>query len=71
MADANSMSSAIAQTTSLIELLTASPSPTVSINGETIDMVGYLAGLRDTLPILMQIRQNLDGPFQRITRVKT
>jgi hypothetical protein len=71
MADQTSMSAAIAQTTSLIELITSSPSPSVSINGESIDMVGYLSALKDTLPILMQIRQNLDGPFQRITRVKT
>jgi hypothetical protein len=71
MSASNDISTGIDQVTNLIKLLTASPTPTVSINGETIDMAGYLSNLRDTLPVLLQLRQQLEGPYQRVTRYRT
>lgn len=71
MSASNDINTGIDQVTSLIKLLTASPAPTVTINGETIDTAGYLSNLRDTLPVLLQLRQQLEGPYQRVTRYRT
>lgn len=70
MAAVNDINTGIDQVTGLIKLLTSSPSPTVTINGETIDTAGYLSNLRDTLPVLLQLRQQLEGPYQRVTRYR-
>jgi hypothetical protein len=70
MSASSDIGTGIDQVTNLIKLLTASPTPTVSINGETIDMAGYLSNLRDTLPVLLQLRQQLEGPYQRVTRYR-
>lgn len=70
MAASNDINTGIDQVTNLIKLLTASPAPNVTINGESIDMSGYLSNLRDTLPVLLQLRQQLEGPYQRVTRYR-
>ena len=71
MAATDDISSGLGQVAGLIKLLTASPSPTITINGETIDTAGYLSNLAATLPILLQVQQSLQGPYQRVTRIRT
>ncbi|CAB4160627.1 hypothetical protein UFOVP731_7 [uncultured Caudovirales phage] len=71
MAASDDISTGLNQISGLIKLLTASPSPTITINGETIDTAGYLSNLKDTLPVLLQVQQSLQGPFQRATRMRT
>lgn len=70
MSAADDISTGLDQISSLITTLTSTPSPTITINGETIDLTGYLAQLQATLPVLLQVRQSLGGPFQRVTRVR-
>jgi hypothetical protein len=71
MAAQDDISSGIGQIASLVTQLTANPSPTVTINGETIDLTGYLAQLQAALPVLLQVQQALGGPYQRVTRMRT
>lgn len=71
MGAVNDINTGLDQVAGLIKLLTSSPSPTVTINGETVDTAGYLSNLRDTLPVLLQLRQSLEGPYQRVTRYRT
>lgn len=71
MATVADVANGIKQTTTLINLLTSTPSPSISINGESIDLAGYLSNLTDVLPTLMTIQQNLEGPYQRITRMRS
>lgn len=71
MSAQDNVSRGINQISTLVNLLTATPSPTVTINGETIDMAGYLSNLKDALPVLLQVQQALGGPYQRVTRART
>ena len=71
MASQDDIAPGIGQITNIINQLTISPSPTISINGESIDLTGYLSQLQATLPVLLQVQQSLGGPYQRITRVRT
>jgi hypothetical protein len=69
--NADNVAAGLQQVTALITLLTSSATPTVSINGESIDMSGYLANLRDTLPVLLATQQALQGPYQRVSKMRT
>lgn len=71
MAARDSISSSLDLTAQLLTVLTANPTPNVTIEGETIDMTGYLAAIRETVPVLMRLKQDLGGPFMRITKMRT
>lgn len=69
--DLENIETGLGQVSNLVSLITASPTPTVTINGETIDMTGYLSGLTAALPVLLAARQSMAGPYQRVTRMRS
>lgn len=70
MATADDIATAISTATTVLKTLTASPNPTITINGETIDFSGYLTAMTQSLPVLLELQQKIQGPYQKITRMR-
>jgi hypothetical protein len=70
MAAADDVTTALDQISAIISQLTVTASPTISVNGESIDLTGYLAQVQTTMTSLLATRQALGGPYQRVTRVR-
>lgn len=70
MATQDQLATSIDQVVNIVTLLTVNPNPTVTINGETIDMSGYFGQLANALPTLLQVKQALGGPYQKVTRMR-
>jgi hypothetical protein len=71
MATTEQITTAVDQTMAIIAQMTAKPMPNVSINGESIDWAGYLSQLQQSMLPLLELRQALEGPYQRVTRMRT
>lgn len=52
----------------VIATVSANPKPTYSVDGQTVSWESYFAMLNTQLKNLMEIRQNLNTPFQLITK---
>jgi hypothetical protein len=61
---------AIANITAQIREITANPKPDYSIDGQSVSWASYLSMLNSQLIALQQAKQSLEGPFQRVTRVR-
>ena len=61
---------AIANMTAQIREITANPKPDYSIDGQSVSWASYLSMLTSPLISLQQAKQSLEGPFQRVTRVR-
>ena len=59
MAAADDVTTALDQISAIISQLTVTASPTISVNGESIDLTGYLAQLQTTMTSLLATRQAL------------
>jgi hypothetical protein len=49
--------------------ISANPKPNYEVDGQRVDHADYLLNLTRTMTELIALRQKLQGPFQRITRV--
>lgn len=71
MAAADDIATSIDQIAALIKDITTNPKPDYSVNGQSISWGSYLDMLSRQLASLQLAQQNLAGPFQRITRMRT
>lgn len=62
---------AIDQVTQRIVEVTATYKPTYSVDGESYSHESYLTSLTNSLAALHTSLQVLQGPYQKITRMKT
>jgi len=62
---------AIEQVTQRIVEVTSSYKPTYTVDGESYSHETYLTALQQNLLALQQAQQTLQGPFQKMTRIKT
>jgi len=65
------IATAITTTTTVLKTLTATAQPDITINGESINLASLVTTLSTALPLLMQAQQNIQGPFQRVTKMRT
>lgn len=71
MAASDDIATAINQVAAIIKDVTANPKPDYSVNGQSISWGSYLDMLTRQLEGLQKAQQNLAGPWQRITRMRS
>ena len=71
MAAADDIATAITTTSTVLKTLTATAQPDITINGESINLASLVTTLSTALPLLLRAQQDIQGPFQRITKMRT
>ncbi len=62
---------AIANISSAIKEITASPKPNYTVDGQIVAWGDYLDTLTTKLASLIKTKQLIGGPYQRMTRMKS